>query len=200
MNTRVVLARLRQHLLLAGGFMNHQPQLIIDLDQFVNAGTTAISGVLAAAATHRPVDQLAVDRLLAQQLPLCRRGLYAMPAVLAQQAHEALRHHRNQAGGQQEGLDAHILQAGDRADGGIGVQRGQYQVPGEGGLHRDLRRFQVADLPHHHNVRVLAQDRPQAAGKGHIHLGIDLGLADPGQHVFDGILDSEDIARAFIDV
>jgi len=47
----------------------------------------------------------------------------------------------------------------------IGVNCCEHQVSGEGGVNRDLRRFLVADLAHQNLVRVVAQDRTQAARK-----------------------------------
>ena len=63
----------------------------------------------------------------------------------------------------------------------------------EAGLDRRFRRLQIADLSHHHHVRVLSQNRPQPSSKGHVSLGVDLSLADAWQVVFNGVLDREDV-------
>ena len=73
-------------------------------------------------------------------------------------------------------------------------------MAGEGRLHGDLRRFQVADFADHHHVRVLAQNSAQTAREAHIDLGVDLRLADPGQHVFHRVLDGQDIAGPVVDL
>ena len=49
----------------------------------------------------------------------------------------------------------------------VGVQRAQDQVARQRRLNGNLRRFQVAHFPHHDDVRVLAQKRPQRLAEGH---------------------------------
>ena len=85
-----------------------------------------------------------------------------------------------------------------RAHGGVGVQRGEHQVAGEAGLHRDLRRLEVTDLTDHDHIGVLAQDRAQAARESHLDFGVDLGLADAVDVVLDRILDRHDVARVVV--
>ena len=75
--------------------------------------------------------------------------------------------------------------------GAAGVDGGKHQVPGQRGLDRHLRRLQVADLTHHDDVRVLAQDRAQRMGEGEADLGLHLDLVDAGHLVFDRVLDGE---------
>jgi hypothetical protein len=57
----------------------------------------------------------------------------------------------------------------------------------------------VADFADHHDVRILAQDGAQAAGEGHLDLGVDLGLADAVDVVLDRVLDRHDVARVVVD-
>jgi hypothetical protein len=116
--------------------------------------------------------------------------------VHAQLAHQALGQYAQQRGTQQEGLHAHVGQAGDGAGRVVGVQRGQHQVAGQRGLDGDLRGFEVADFADHDHVRVLAQDGAQGLGKGQVDLGIDLGLADAGQFVLDRVFHRHDVALA----
>ena len=71
-------------------------------------------------------------------------------------------------------------------------------MTGERGLHGDFRRLAITDFADHHHVRVLAQNRPQTAGKGHVHLRIDRHLADSRQVIFDGVFDGEDVARLVV--
>ncbi len=58
------------------------------------------------------------------------------------------------------------------------MEGGQDEVPREGGLDRDLRRLGVPDLPHHDDVGVLPEDRPQSAGEREVDLRVDLDLPD----------------------
>ena len=104
--------------------------------------------------------------------------------------------HAQQRRAQQEGLDAHVGQAGHGAGRVVGVQGRQHQVPGQRSLDRDLRGLVVADLADHDDVRVLAQDRAQGLGEVEVDLGVDLGLADAGQLVLDRVLDRHDVAAA----
>ena len=79
---------------------------------------------------------------------------------------------------EQEGRHAQILHARHRAERVVGVQRGEHQVAGERGLDRVLRRLRVADLAHHDDVRVLAQDVAQRAGEVEPDLGLHLHLVE----------------------
>ncbi len=69
----------------------------------------------------------------------------------------------------------------------------------QGRLDGDLHGLYVADLADHDHVRILAQDGAKPAGEGHVHLGVDLGLAHAVDVVLDGILDGHDIALAVVD-
>ena len=87
-------------------------------------------------------------------------------AVLAQRPRQALGDDAVQRAGDEEGLDAHLDQAGDRAGRVVGVQRGEDEVAGERALDGDLRRLAVADLADHDDVGVGAHHRPQPVGEG----------------------------------
>ena len=93
---------------------------------------------------------------------LVRGGRVLLRAVLADLAHQALREDADEGGGDEEVGDAEVEQARHRGRGVVGVQRGEHEVAGEGGLHRVLRRLGVADLADHDDVRVLAQHGAQA--------------------------------------
>ena len=57
-------------------------------------------------------------------------------------------------------------------------------MAGERGLHGDLGRLHIANLPHQDPVGILPQDGPQAGGEGVADLGIDRHLDDPVDVVF----------------
>ena len=67
--------------------------------------------------------------------------LVGLLALGAERADQPLRHDRLDRAGDQERLDAHVDQAGDRAGGVVGVQRAEDQVAGEGGLDGDFGHF-----------------------------------------------------------
>ena len=70
----------------------------------------------------------------------------------------------------------------------------------ETGLDGDLYRLHVADLAHHHHVRILTQNGAQAAGEGHVDLGVDLRLANAVEVIFDRILDGENVLAAVVEL
>ena len=80
------------------------------------------------------------------------------------------------------------------------MERRQHHVAREGGLEGDLGRLAVADLAHHDDVGVLAQDGAQSAGKGDAGALLDLHLVDPGHLVLDGILDGDDVGVGAMDL
>src|ERR1700704_1618716 len=85
--------------------------------------------------------------------------LVGRPALVADAPHETLRLDPDNRRGDHEGLDAHLEEAVDGADGIGGVQRRQNEVTGQRRLHRNLRGFLVANLSNQDGVRVLAEDR-----------------------------------------
>src|SRR5690606_11778159 len=135
-------------------------------------------------------------RVDTEQLAFAGVRLIGLPAVRTERSYQPLRQHAQQGRRQQEGLDAHVHQASDRADGTVGVHGRQHQVAGERGLHRDLGCLAVTYLADHYHVRVLAQDRTQAARESHVDLAVDLRLANALQVILDRIFDREDVARA----
>ena len=73
-------------------------------------------------------------------------------------------------------------------------------MTGQTGLNGNLRRFQIPDFTNHDHIRVLSKDSPKPPGEGHIHLGVDLGLADTRQVVLDGVFDGQNIAASVVDL
>ncbi len=68
-------------------------------------------------------------------------------------------------------------------------------MPGQRRLHRDLRRLQVADLAHHDDIGVLAQDGAQQGGEVEPDLRLNLDLVDAAELILDRVLDGDDLAR-----
>ncbi len=73
------------------------------------------------------------------------------------------------------------------------MDRGEHQVPREGRLNGDRGRIQVAHLPHHDDVGVLPQHRPEHDGEGEADLLLHRHLVDPRQLVLDRVLDRRDV-------
>ena len=68
-----------------------------------------------------------------------------------------LRHKGLHARCNQIRLNTHVNQTRNAARGIIRVQRRENQMPGECGTDSNFRRFQIADFPHHDDIRVMAQ-------------------------------------------
>ena len=108
------------------------------------------------------------------------------PALGTEFAHQSLRHHAEQTGRHQKRLHAHVYQPRHGTDGIVGVQRREYQMTRETGLHRDLRCLEVADFSDHDDVGVLAQDRAQRTRETEIDLSVYLRLANDRHDVVAG--------------
>ena len=115
-------------------------------------------------------------------------------AQAAQGAHQPLRLEGAHGRGDHEGLDAHVDQTGDAADGVIGMQRGENQVTCERATDGDLHRLLVAHFPHHDHVRIAAQNAAQSGGKGQVDLRLHRDLDDAIQLVFHRVFDGHDAA------
>ena len=181
------------------GAGEHQPRdLIVRLEELGDRLPAAIAGAAAVRAADRrataPAGRRA--RLEAEALDQLGRRLGRAAAVRAQPAHQPLRQHAAQHGGDQVVLQPHVAQPGDAGGGRVGVQRGQHQMPGQRRLHGDLRGLQVADFADHDHVRILAQDRAQQAGEGQADLRLDLDLVDAAQLVLDRVLDGDHLAAS----
>src|SRR5579871_2549219 len=79
------------------------------------------------------------------------------------------------------------------------MQRAEYLVARQGGSDGDLCRFRVSDFADHHHIRVLAQDRPESVCEMEVTTRTNRDLSDPGQFVFDGILDGQDLFFGRVD-
>ena len=73
------------------------------------------------------------------------------------------------------------------------MQRTHHEVTRDGRLHRDGRRFPVADLADHDNVGVLTQNGTQGVAKGQVRLGIHLHLIHAVHVRLHGVLHRDDV-------
>src|SRR5260370_14875953 len=121
------------------------------------------------------------------------RDYQLLLAVRANPPDEALRTNQVHGRGYEKGLDTHVHQAADGRRRIVGVQRGEYQVAGEGGLDSDFRRFKVADLADQNDVGVLAEESPERGSKIQADLLLHLHLTDASQLKLDRILRSHDV-------
>ena len=96
-------------------------------------------------------------------------------------------------------LDAHVQEAPEHVDHVIGVNGGEHQVAGKRRLDGDLRGFVVANFAHHDLVRVVAQNRAQAARKGQALLFVHRNLGNAADLIFDGIFNGDDLVFVGLD-
>ena len=149
--------------------MNLSPECIVCDEQFKNTGAPRVA---CLAALHTAFTG----------------------TVRANFAHQTLCQNPQQGRAEQEGLDAHVGEAGDSACCIVGVQGGQHQVARHGSLNGNLSRFKITNLTNHDDVGVLTKNGAQGFGKGQIDLGIDLGLPHTRQLVLDGVFHRHDVA------
>src|SRR2546428_15193 len=132
----------------------------------------------------------ALGRLGSRLRVLATRRLAALRAHLA---HQALGEHPEQRGGEQVVLHPHLEETRHGARRVIGVQGREDEVAGERRLDRDLGRLGVADLAHHDDIGVLADDRAQPVREGEPDLRLHVDLVHAEELVFDRILDGDDL-------
>src|SRR6218665_3471308 len=127
-------------------FDDRAAQGIVEQQQFMDAGAATVARLAAMLAAHVPVHRLA-RRAKARQtcaLAYLGPGVMGLLAMLAQRAHQPLGQHAIDGGGDEVGLDPHVLHPDHRAGGGVGVQGREHEVAGERRLHGDLRGLAVA--------------------------------------------------------
>ena len=112
----------------------------------------------------------------------------------AEAADEALRHDAAEGRRHQVARHAHLDQAVDRGGGIEGVQGGEHEMAGDGGVGGHLGRLQVAHLADHDHVRVGAHQRAHGMGEGEADGRSHLGLHDARDLALDRILDRVDLA------
>src|SRR4051812_17170234 len=99
-------------------------------------------------------------------------------AVLADAADESLRLYEIDRGRDEEGLDAHVHEAGDGGGSVVRVEGREYEVARERGLDGDLGGLEVAYLADENDVRVLPQEGAERGREVKTYLLLHLNLID----------------------
>src|SRR6056297_395542 len=127
-------------LVFAGTVVDHRSHVLVHGHQFVDAGAATKTPVLHVAG---PVNGRRVVGVGLEHPAFVLPGGVGHLGIVVEHAHQTLGQHADEAGGQQEWLDAHVAQAGHRAHGRVGVQGREHEVAGQRCLHGDLGRLQV---------------------------------------------------------
>ena len=154
------------------------PQVLEDADRGRGSRSSSSARSRPCGRSARRRAPRPRSRLDAQRDQLVGRDLVRLGAVRAELAREPLREHGRDGRAGDERLDAHLVQARDRARGVVRVHRREDEVAGERGLDRDPRRLAVADLADHHDVGVGAEDRAQRGRERQAGARVDLHLVD----------------------
>ena len=134
-----------------------------------------------------------------QLLEHLRLGLVFLAAIRADAADEPLGAREDNGGGDEEGLDAHVIETGDGAGGVIGMERGEDLVAGERGFHGNVRRLVIANFTDHHDVRVLPQNGAQGTGKGEADIFFCGNLIDSGNLEFDRVFNGDNVVNRAVE-
>ena len=80
------------------------------------------------------------------------------------------------------------------------MQGAQHAVSGQCSLHGNGGGFRIPDLADHDDIRILAQNRAQTAGKGHAGLAVELDLANFFDTVLHRVFHRDDIDVRLVDL
>ena len=88
----------------------------------------------------------------------------------------------------------HAFHGPERID---GMERGDDQMPGQGGVQSGLQRLPVPDLADDDHIGIFTQGKPQCPDESPAGKGVDLALSDDGSpigvQILGGILDHQDV-------
>ena len=78
------------------------------------------------------------------------------------------------------------------------MERGKHQVAGESGLDADFRRLEVADLAHHDDVGVLAEEAAEGGREVQADVLVHLHLVDAGEVEFHRVFRGADVVGGLV--
>jgi len=113
--------------------------------------------------------------------------------VRTDRAQQALADQGVDAVGHGQVVQPQTAQAGKGADGRVGVQGGQHEMAGGGGVQCCFGCFFVPDFADQDHVRVVAQEGRHGFGKIVSRGQVDLGLAGQGDQILDGVFHGEHV-------
>src|SRR5579871_100701 len=173
---------------------NHFADAVGQIEQFANCGAAMIAGA-RTFETARAFGERRVHPFFGLEACFANfigRKFFQLFAIAADNANEALRQNTVQGRDEIVRLDAHVNEAANDVGHVIGVNGGENEVAGEGGLNGDLRGFLVADFADHDFVGVVAQDGAQSAGESQAFFLVDGTLRNAAKLIFDGVFNRDD--------
>ena len=97
-------------------------------------------------------------------------------------------------------VDAHIQEPAKNVDDVVGVNRREDEMACERRLNGNLGRLHIANFSDHDLVRVMTENRAEAAGERQTLLFIDGYLCDAPDLIFHGIFDRENLVFLVFDL
>src|SRR5712672_397467 len=174
---------------------DHLTDVVGQVQQFGDrtAAAEARAGAFQAADSFDKLDlgpQIRIESRGAQHF---RRIAYRPLAVHTYDAHQPLRQNTIQGRDEIVRFNSHVNETADNVGNVVRMDSRKYQVSGQRGLNRDLRRFIVSNFADHDFVRVVAQDGTQSASECQPFFLIDGNLRDAANLIFDGVLNGDDL-------
>src|SRR6185437_658422 len=178
-----------------GADENQFAYFIVNFHDFVETGTTFVSGVVAvvAASSFVNFDVLGFFRSVARFNLGLRRQRNFFTALSADASHQTLRTDEVNRRRDKEWLDAHVHQAADGLRSAVGVERRKHKVTCKRGLDGNFRGLEVANLADEDHVGILAKESAKSCGEVQADGFLHLHLVHAVKLELDGIFGRHDV-------
>src|SRR3569833_4448870 len=117
--------------LLARAVEDQAAHLIVDFEEVVYAGATAVARLIAGFARARGIQSGRLRAVEAETRAIDLVRDIRLLALVAEQAHAALRQYTDETRREQKRLDAHVAETRHRANRAVGEQGRSHEVAGE---------------------------------------------------------------------
>ena len=113
--------------------------------------------------------------------------------VFAEFAGESLVDNELETRDDEEWIDTEIDETLDGIDRGVGMDGGEYEMPRDRRLNREVGRIRIMNFSNHYDIRILTQETPESVREIESDLRIDLTVIGSFDTVLDRILERGDI-------
>lgn len=161
-------------------------EFIVEIQEFKEGAAAAITGAEAADTAHGGVGDGFALQVTAQASRDAGGDGDGGFAGWAQEADQTLGEDEVKRVGDEVRLDLEVKESKDGGDGFFGVDAGEDQVAGHGGLHGGAGGFLIADFANEDHIGVLAEDAAEECAEGVALVFIDGDLRDIVDLIFDG--------------